>query len=213
MHYSICKSCQYPLGICQRVAKNLWHPTVLQFFQRDANILLTPITNLPKGCQQPMAPLQEGCSNCTQRGNLFCSTAEKSKIQNSKLKIMKQLIIIKTIRGACPNKALSIHTTNSPSQSRETVPLTKNTPIMVSSRCHFEAAWIKLPPYAAKAAFLSGELLSLRTKLCYSICNFEPKSVFIREPYFYLYVSDCFCPSLCLCLSSAPPLELNNSPF
>jgi hypothetical protein len=43
----------------------------------------------------------------------------------TKLKTKKQHIIIKPVRGSSPNKALSIHSTTSPSQSRETVPLTR----------------------------------------------------------------------------------------
>jgi hypothetical protein len=49
-------------------------------------------------------------------------------LQKVKLKIVNQKakIVIKTTRGSSPHKALSIHTTDSPSQSRKTVALNKN---------------------------------------------------------------------------------------
>ncbi len=94
--------------------------TLLQICQRVVNKLLAPVTNLPKGCQQPMAHLQEGCPNCTQRGNLCAIPLKKVKFKVIKKEATDSY---KTIRGSSPNKALSIHTTNSPSQSRETVPL------------------------------------------------------------------------------------------
>jgi hypothetical protein len=67
-----------------------------------------------------MAHLQEGCPSYTQRGNLCAIPLKKVKF-----KVKKQETINsnkKTIRGSSPNKAQSIHTTNSPSQSQETVP-------------------------------------------------------------------------------------------
>jgi hypothetical protein len=67
-----------------------------------------------------MAYLQEGCPNYTQRGNLCAIPLKK---ENTKLKTKKQQIVIKPVRGSSPNKALSIQTTTSTSQSRETVPL------------------------------------------------------------------------------------------
>jgi hypothetical protein len=57
-----------------------------------------------------MAYLQERCPNNTQRGN-FCA-------------IPLQQVVIKPVKGSVPNKALSIHTANCPSQSCETVTLT-----------------------------------------------------------------------------------------
>ncbi len=93
------KSCQYSLEICQRVANNLWQP----------------ITNLPEGCQYPLTPwkkfarglptkhmahLQEGCPNCTQRGNLCAIPLKKVKF---KVKNQEALNSYKTIRGSSPN--------------------------------------------------------------------------------------------------------------
>jgi hypothetical protein len=94
--------------------------TLCEKFARGLQILypFTPVTNLPEGCQQPMVYFQEGCPNCTQRGNLRAIPLKKVKF---KLKTKKQEL--KTIRGSSPNKALSIHTTTSPSESRETVPV------------------------------------------------------------------------------------------
>jgi hypothetical protein len=56
------------------------------------------------------------------RGNLSAIPLKKVKFKN---KNQKAINSYKTFRGSSPNKALSIHTTNSPSQSRETVPLTE----------------------------------------------------------------------------------------
>jgi hypothetical protein len=67
--------------------------------------------------------LKEGCTNCTQRGNLSAILLKKVKFKNKNQKAINR-IVIKTFRGSSPKTALSIHTTtNSPSQSRETVPL------------------------------------------------------------------------------------------
>ncbi len=104
--------------ICQRVANNLWHP----------------VTNLPEGCQYPLIPctkfargllttfgtLRKGCPNCKQRGNLCAIPLKKVKF---KVKNQEAINSYKIIRGSSLNEALSIHTTNSPSQSCETVPL------------------------------------------------------------------------------------------
>jgi hypothetical protein len=67
-----------------------------------------------------MAYLQEGYPNYTQSGNLCAIPLKKV---NTKLKTKKQQIVIKPVRDSSPKKALSIHTTSSTSQSRETVPL------------------------------------------------------------------------------------------
>jgi hypothetical protein len=75
---------------------------------------------LPEDYQQPVAHLQEGCPNGTQRGNLSAILLKKVKFEN---KNQKAIYSYKTFRGSSPNKALTIHTTNNPSQSRETVPL------------------------------------------------------------------------------------------
>jgi hypothetical protein len=94
--------------------------TLKQIYQRVANTLLPPVTNLTEGCQQPMAHLQEGCPNCTQRGNLFAIPLKKVKF---KVKNQKARNSYTTFRGSSLNEALSIHTTNNTSKSRETVPL------------------------------------------------------------------------------------------
>jgi hypothetical protein len=106
-------------GICQRVVNNLWHP-----FTNLPEGCQYPITPCKKfsSCQQPMAHLQEGCPNCTQKGNLCAIPLKKVKF---KVKNQEATNSYKTIRGSSPNKALSNSTTNSPSQSRETVPLNR----------------------------------------------------------------------------------------
>jgi hypothetical protein len=53
--------------------------TLLQICQRIANTLFPSVTNLPEGCQQPMAHLQECCPNCTPRGNLCAIPLKKVK--------------------------------------------------------------------------------------------------------------------------------------
>jgi hypothetical protein len=57
-----------------------------QIYQRVANTLLPPVTNLPGGCQQPMAHLQEGCLNSQLhiKGQPLCNTSEENRIQSYK---------------------------------------------------------------------------------------------------------------------------------
>jgi hypothetical protein len=54
-------------------------------FARGLSIPATPCENLPEGCQQPMAHLQEGCPNYTQRDNLNNTfEVDKFKVQKQK---------------------------------------------------------------------------------------------------------------------------------
>jgi hypothetical protein len=53
--------------------------TRLQICQRVTDTLLPPVINLPEGCQQPMAHLQEGCPNCTHSGNRCAIPLNKEK--------------------------------------------------------------------------------------------------------------------------------------
>jgi hypothetical protein len=57
-------------------------------------------------------------------GNLCAILLKKVKFKVKNQRHYRY-VVIKSIRGSSPNNALSIHTTNSPSQSRETVPLNK----------------------------------------------------------------------------------------
>jgi hypothetical protein len=53
--------------------------TLQQICHTVANNLLTPVTNLPEGCQQCIAHLQEGCPNYIQKGNLYSIPLNKVK--------------------------------------------------------------------------------------------------------------------------------------
>jgi hypothetical protein len=64
-----------------------------------------------------MAYFQEGCPNYTQRGNLCAIPQKKVKYKVKNQEATNINIILS------PKKALSIHTTSSPSQSRGTVPI------------------------------------------------------------------------------------------
>ncbi len=103
-------------GICQRAVSD----TQWQICLRVANTLLPLVTNLPERVANNLWYFQQGCPNYTQRDNLCAIPLKRLKFKVKNLERMKSY---ETIRGSSPNKALSINTTNSPSQSREIVPL------------------------------------------------------------------------------------------
>jgi predicted amidophosphoribosyltransferase len=76
---AICKICRYPLENFRGLP--IISDTLLQICQRVANTLSRPVKNLPKGCQQPLEHLQEGCANCTERGNLCAIPLKKVKFK------------------------------------------------------------------------------------------------------------------------------------
>jgi hypothetical protein len=61
-----------------------------------------------------------GLPQYTEMGDLYAIPLKKVKY---KVKNQEATNSLKPVRGSSPNKALSIHTTTSTSQSRETVPL------------------------------------------------------------------------------------------
>jgi D-serine deaminase-like pyridoxal phosphate-dependent protein len=81
--------------------------------------------------------LQKGCPNCTQRGNLCAIPLKKVKFKVKNQEAINS--IYKIIRRSSPNKALSILTTNSQPQSRETVPVNAGVVIVVRRL----PAWLK----------------------------------------------------------------------
>jgi hypothetical protein len=85
-----------------------------------------------------MAYLQEGCPNYTERGNLCAIPLKKVKY---KVNTKKQQIVIKTVKGSSPNKALSIHTASNPSQSREAVPLNRQFFLLIFEHNYFLKLW------------------------------------------------------------------------
>jgi hypothetical protein len=54
---------------------------LLQICQRVANTLLLPVTNLPEGCQQPLAHCKR-VAPIAHKGQPLCNTSEESKIQS-----------------------------------------------------------------------------------------------------------------------------------
>ncbi len=79
-----------------------------------------PLRNLSEDCQYPLTHLQEDCPNKIQR---FSHCAIPLKKVKFKVENQEATDSFKNYWGSSPNNALSIHNTNSPSQSHETVPL------------------------------------------------------------------------------------------
>jgi hypothetical protein len=123
---------QYPLRNLSNVANTPWNPITNLAENCQYRTLWPPVLNylrVVNNLRHIQTHLQEGCPSYRQRGNLCAISLRKVKI---KAKNQESTHSFKTVRGPYANNVLSIHNTNSPYQSRETVLLNISLRVAIS---------------------------------------------------------------------------------